>query len=111
MEFVLIFISGLILGIIIVLSINWLKRKEAKVVANELISQTESQKIQDLELLINRIKDSFGALSLEALSKNTGEFLKLAETTFSKQTQSGEQHLEGKKQLREYKNEKTTSLY
>lgn len=55
--------------------------------------------VQDLESLINRIKESFGALSLDALSKNTEEFLKLANETLSKQTQMGEKDLEGKKKL------------
>lgn len=94
-----VFIIGLVVGVVIILIINWLRRREAKTIAQELISQTESQRVQDLEALINRIKESFGALSLEALSKNTGEFLKLANETLSKQTQLGEKELEGKKKL------------
>lgn len=99
MEYILVFFLGIILGAAIVLLINFLRRREAKQIAQELIAQTETQKIQDLESLINRIKDSFGALSLEALSKNTNEFLKLADQSFSKQTQFGQQELEGKKKL------------
>ncbi len=38
-------------------------------------------------------------LSRDALSKNTEDFLKLANETLSKQTQSGEKDLEGKKEL------------
>ncbi|MCX7766182.1 MAG: DNA recombination protein RmuC, partial [Candidatus Sumerlaeia bacterium] len=48
---------------------------------------------------INRLKDAFGALSLEALSKNTQEFLRLANETLSRQTQLGEKELEEKKKL------------
>jgi len=99
MEYLLVFIIGVVLEAGIVLIINWLRRQEAKTIAQELISQTESQKVQDLEAIINRIKESFGALSLEALSKNTEEFLKLANETLSKQTQMGEKELEGKKKL------------
>jgi DNA recombination protein RmuC len=76
-----------------------MRRQEAKAIAQELIAQTESQKVQDLEVLINRVKESFGALSQEVLSKSTGEFLKLADATLSKQTQMGEKELEGKKKL------------
>jgi DNA recombination protein RmuC len=76
-----------------------LRRREAQAIAQELISQVESQKIQDLEILINRIKESFGSLSLVALSKNSEEFLKLAGETLSKQMQIGEKELEGKKKL------------
>jgi len=99
MEHLVVFIIGVIFGAAIVLIINWLRRREAQTIAQELISQVESQKIQDLEILINRIKESFGSLSLVALSKNSEEFLKLAGETLSKQMQIGEKELEGKKKL------------
>ncbi len=98
MEYV-IFIIGVIFGAAVVFIINGLQRKETKKIAQELISGAESGKIQDLEIVINRIKESFGSLSHEALSKNTGEFLKLAGETLSKQTQTGTIELESKKKL------------
>jgi len=94
-----VFIIGVVLGAAIVLIINGLEHKKTEALAWELVAQSESQKVQDLEAIIDRMKDSFGALSLNALSKNTEEFLKLANETFSKQTQAGEKDLEGKKQL------------
>lgn len=99
MVYALFFIIGLIFGAGIVLIITSFKKKDAKSLAQELVAQSESQKMQDLEVLLNRIKESFGSLSLDALTKNTQEFLKLANETLSKQTQSGEKDLEGKKQL------------
>lgn len=99
MEYVVVFLLGLVLGAGIILVINWWRRREARAIAQALISQTESQRVQDLEALLLRIKESFGALSLEALSKNTEEFLKLAQEVISKQTQLGEKELEGKKRL------------
>lgn len=48
---------------------------------------------------VERIKDSFGALSRDALSKNTSDFLKIAGETLQKHTQSGEKDLEAKKKL------------
>jgi len=99
MQEILIFVSGFIFGLLIVLLIFWLRKKEAKAIAEELVAQSENQKTQDLEILLNKVKDSFGALSLDALSKNTGEFLKLANESLSKQTQSGEKELENKKKL------------
>ncbi len=99
MEYLIGFIIGFIFGILFILLIVWLRRKDAKDIAKELISQSESQKTQDLEVIIGRIKDSFGALSNEALSKNIDDFLKLANETLSKQTQMGEKDLEGKKKL------------
>ena len=99
MWYLIVFGIGIILGILIILIINRMNRKDSEEIAKELILQTESQKIQDLETLINRIKDSFGSLSLDALSKNTTEFLKLAKETFSKQTELGGKELENKKGL------------
>ena len=99
MEYLAVFIIGVVLGAVVVLIVNWMRRQEAKTIAQELIAQTESQKVQDLEVLINRVKESFGALSQEVLSKSTGEFLKLADAALSKQTQMGEKELEGKKKL------------
>lgn len=99
MQSIGVFVLGVVFGSIIVLLINWFRRHEAKTIAQELVSQTEAEKIKDLETLINRIKDSFGALSMDALSKNTSEFLKLAKETLSRHTESGEKELEGKKKL------------
>jgi DNA recombination protein RmuC len=93
------FVAGLILGVSLILIFNLIKRKDAKTIAQELVNQAESQKIKDLESLLNQVKDSFGALSMDALSKNTGEFLKLAKESLEKQTKEGEKDLEGKKNL------------
>lgn len=93
------FIIGIVLGAGLVLIFNLLKRKDTKELAQELVNQAESQKLKDLETLINQVKDSFGALSMDALSKNTGEFLKLAKESLEKQTKEGEKDLEGKKKL------------
>ncbi|MDX1779254.1 MAG: DNA recombination protein RmuC, partial [Thermodesulfobacteriota bacterium] len=93
------FIIGVIFGVALVFIIQVLRKKEAKEIARELISESDSQRVQDVEALMTRIKESFGSLSLEALSKNTEEFLKIANETLSKQTKSGEKELEGKKEL------------
>jgi len=99
METLIIFGVGALFGAALVLLILALRRKEAREVAHALISEAESQRLYDLEVLIGRVKDSFGALSLEALSINTEEFLKLANETLAKQTKAGEKDLSGKKIL------------
>jgi len=90
---------GVAIGIILMVVAFWLRRRDAKEVAQELLARSESQKAQDLEIFISRIKDSFGALSLDALSKNTDAFLRLANETLSRQTTAGQMDLEGKKQM------------
>ena len=46
-----------------------------------------------------QLRESFGALSFEALSKSMEQFLKIANETLSKQTEGGEKELEAKKKL------------
>lgn len=84
MEYILVFIVGLIIGIIVFIIINRNRKGEMEAIQNELI---------------NRIKDSFGSLSLEALKKTSEEFLKLANQTLSTQTQVNTKELEEKKKL------------
>jgi DNA recombination protein RmuC len=99
MENLVSFVIGAVFGALTVLIINWLQLKDTKKVAQELLSQMENQKIQDIENIIGKIKDSFSVLSSEALSKSISDFLKLANETLSKQTQAGQMELEGKKKL------------
>ena len=92
-------ITGLIIGIIIMLIINRIKKKESSDVLKEIINKTDEEKAKEMEKIINNLKESFGSLSLNALTKNSEEFLRLANTQLSKQTESGEKDLEGKKKL------------
>jgi len=99
MEHVVVFSSGVILGALLVLFLVRLKKRDARELAHELVTEAEYQKIQDLEALIGQVKESFGSLSHEALKSSTAEFLKLANETLSRQSQSGEKDLESKKKL------------
>ncbi|OGW83426.1 MAG: recombinase RmuC [Omnitrophica bacterium RIFCSPLOWO2_01_FULL_45_10] len=58
-----------------------------------------SRKGQDIELVVKRLKESFGELSLDALSKITSEFQKFSSELLSKQLHDGEKDLDGKKKL------------
>ncbi len=95
----IIFIIGFVSGAITILIFNYINRGKVSALANELLSQTEAQRNQQIESITRGIKDSFGALSYEALSKNTDEFLKIANESLSKQTNTGKIELEGKKNL------------
>ncbi|HLG93978.1 MAG TPA: DNA recombination protein RmuC [candidate division Zixibacteria bacterium] len=99
MEFITAFVVGIIVGGAAVLAVGWIKKREAKAVAQELLSQTQAEKLADLNAIIDNLKVSFDALSLNALSRNTDQFMKLAQQTLSGQTQAGGKELEGKKQL------------
>jgi DNA recombination protein RmuC len=96
---VYVFIGGGVFGAAVVLIIQFMNRKEARAIARELVSETESEKIKDIEVILGRVKDSMGSLSLAALKSNSEEFMKLAGSMLGQQTQSGEKDLEGKKKL------------
>lgn len=96
---VYLFIGGGVFGAAVVLIIQRLKRKEAREIARELVSETENEKVKDIEVILGRVKDSMGSLSLAALKTNSEEFMKLAGSVLGQQTQSGEKDLEGKKKL------------
>ena len=96
---VYLFIGGGVFGAAVVLIIQLVNRKEAKAIARELVSETESEKLKDIEVILGRVKDSMGSLSLAALKTNSEEFMKLAGSMLGRQTQSGEKDLEGKKKL------------
>lgn len=96
---VYLFIGGGVFGAAVVLIIQLVLRKNSRELAREIISETESEKLENLEAFLGRVKDSLGALSLDALKTTSDEFLKLAESRLGHMTQSGEKDLEGKKRL------------
>jgi DNA recombination protein RmuC len=99
MNVILAFVAGAVFGAILFLLVHLLRKREAGSLARELVNQTEAEKVTDLDALMGRVRDSFGALSLEALARNTDEFLKLANETLARQSGLGEKDLEGKKRL------------
>ncbi|MBN2284551.1 MAG: DNA recombination protein RmuC [Deltaproteobacteria bacterium] len=99
MEYAGAFVIGCVFGALLVVLLTRLFKKDTRDIAQELVVQSQYQKIQDLEVLIGNIKESFGSLSHDALISNTQEFLKLAQETLAGQTRANEQNLHGKKQL------------
>ncbi len=99
MEFLAPFVIGVLVGALAALAAGWIKRREAKELARELLVQTQSEKLTDLNAVIDSLKTSFDALSLNALTRNTEQFMQLARQTLAGQTQVGEKELENKKQL------------
>lgn len=99
MEFIIAFVLGAVFGAVVVLLVVYFQKQRARELALELVNQTQQQKTQELEILLGRVRDAFAALSLEALSKNTQEFLKVANEVLGRQAHIGSKELEGKKQL------------
>ena len=99
MEYLLAFAAGAFFGAVVVLIVSYLRSSQTKEIAQHLVDTVETQRVDDMEKILGRVKESFQALSMETLSKSTDEFLKLATESLSRQTQTGEKDLEGKKKL------------
>lgn len=99
MEYLPVFIIGVASGVAVMLLINLIRKRDAGKIAREAVEQAESRRIREVDSLLDRVRESFGSLSLEALSRNTEDFLKLANETLSRQTRAGEKDLDGKKEL------------
>ena len=81
------------------LLVSWANRAKTRALTSELLNQNQADRIRDLENIIERLKESFAAISYEALNKNTEQFLSLANQRLKHQTELGAQDLETKKLL------------
>jgi DNA recombination protein RmuC len=73
--------------------------KTAKEIAEELFRESEAQRKAREDTLIENLRTTFGSLSLEALSKSTEEFLKLAKARLDTERELGTKELDAKKGL------------
>jgi len=94
-----IFFLGFFVGVIVALLIKWLQSRNQWDLAQELFRQTEAQRQQQMESLLAQMKAQFGALSLEALSRSTGELLKLSQTSLAGEREKNRSELNEKKSL------------
>jgi DNA recombination protein RmuC len=99
MNLVLSFGAGLILGAIIVIVFRLVQVKTARDLAKELYLENENQRHAYINTIIDNLKASFGSLSLQALSRSTEEFLKLAQSKLSTERELTAKELESKKNL------------
>jgi DNA recombination protein RmuC len=85
------FVAGLALGLALGLGFAWMRQRDLAALMAARTAETEA--------LVTRLKESFAALSLNALQQSSAQFMNLAGSTLAKQTESGVKELEGKKQL------------
>ncbi len=88
LTFVLVFGAGLVLGLGLAYILKLYRHQTAKDLASEMFQESQIQ-----------LQNSFGKLSLEALSQNSSEFLKLAKEKLESQTGTNSAELDKKKQL------------
>lgn len=85
--------AGAILGVL------WIRRGRDRMVAESVADVVRSQHSVDLDRLTEQWKAIFGALSRDALSRNTDDFLKLAKTQLDQRAAAGGETLDKKKEL------------
>lgn len=90
---------GLAIGIIIALVLRRIQAKTVKELADELFRESEAQRKISMDAVLENLKASFGNLSLDALSKSTEEFLKLAKARLDSEREVGVKELDSKKGL------------
>ena len=92
-------ISGFVLGVIASFMLRLIQSKSGRELADELFRDSEAQRKAQVDEIVENVKASFGSLSLDALSKSTEEFLKLAKARLESEREVGVKELEGKKGL------------
>lgn len=92
-------ITGLIIGAAIVLIVYRFQKHDTGELAKKLVSQVQAEKIQDLDNFLQRIKESFDSVSMEALNKSLTQHMEIAKNTLSEQSALGAKDIQGKKDL------------
>ncbi|MCC6713241.1 MAG: DNA recombination protein RmuC [Candidatus Dadabacteria bacterium] len=92
-----VFGAGLVLGALAVVITNLAAKGRARKIAEEIFRESETKKLEELDRIIDGIRDSFGALSHDALVRNSEQFMRLAGESLSKQAELGGKELENKK--------------
>lgn len=91
--------AGFLLGLATALLLRFIQAKTGKELADELFRESEMQRQANLNSVLDNLRMSFGNLSLQALSKSTDEFLKLAKSKLDAERDVGFRELDKKKSL------------
>jgi DNA recombination protein RmuC len=92
-------IAGFVLGLGAAFILRLVQAKTAREFADELFRDSEAQRKAQVDEIVENVKASFGSLSLDALSKSTEEFLKLAKARLESEREVSVKELDGKKSL------------
>jgi len=92
-------LAGLFLGIAVAFLLRLHQTKSTKKIAAELLVESETQRKETIDAIMADLKASFGSLSLDALTKSTEEFLKLAKSRLESEREISVRELSSKKGL------------
>lgn len=97
--YIVILVVGIVIGIAVSFILGIIQGKTAKELTREIFNENEIKRQENIDQVISNMKESFGSMSLEALSKSTEEFLKLAKSTLEPEREFAKKELENKKGL------------
>jgi DNA recombination protein RmuC len=101
--------AGFIVGLAVAFVMRLLQTNTAKQLADELFRESEAQRKENIDAVIENVKASFGSLSLDALSKSTEEFLKLARERLKSEREVSAKELDAKKGLIDHQLQRMTT--
>lgn len=93
------FLAGFIIALGVAFLLRFIQARTAKDLADELFRESEMQRRANIDMIIENLKANFGNLSLNALSRSTEEFLKLARAKLESEREVGVKELDKKKSL------------
>ncbi len=102
------FVAGMLVGLGVALLFRVHHARTAKEMAEAVFRENEEKRRAEMDAIVEHVKASFGTLSLDALSKSTEEFLKLAKTRLESERQAGVQELDLRKNLIDQQIQKMT---
>ena len=101
--------AGFMLGFAVAFVLRLIQARTARELADELFRESEEQRKANMDAVIENVKASFGGLSLDALSKSTDEFLKLAKARLESEREVSAKELDAKKGLIDQQLQRMTS--
>ena len=79
--YIVILVVGIVIGIAVSFILGIIQGKTAKELTREIYNENEVKRQENIDQVISNMKESFGSMSIEALSISTEEFLRRAKTT------------------------------
>lgn len=90
---------GLVVGAGVAFLVLILRKRQEQQHTRQLLEEHATAHANELTATLERVKSAFAALSREALSANSDDFLRLAKTSLEKQSSLAQETLESKKKL------------
>jgi len=91
--------AGVMIGGALVAVVVMLRRRGKEEKSRRLVEEAQRQHAAELSQVLEQVKTAFAALSRDALSHNSDDFLKLAKTQFGQLSLDGAKTLDEKKKL------------